>query len=633
LALFRNLPGIAPLPAVLQNLAAIAAERGDRERAIRLRREALALLRRCRSELDENIGLNLLHIARLKSPSDGRPELLRGFAILCACKVSAPHAAAYRLLAEGFLVSCRDAAIFFDKLALNILQGLRLDLAGLRRNLDHAFIGARQDAYRDLGESLIADGRLPEAQQVLAMIKERELLQLTRGVAVSPGSKVALTPFEQRWADRLETMRTDIVARRRDDEREPEARIAHEHRLISASVAEVGAFLDGLTLAFQALEANNALPLNPGLDTRPDGIKLGAALIQYLVAKDRLRIIVTTPVRQRSFVSAVAESELNALVYAFRAALQERSPEFIQMALRLHQLLIKPVVAELKSAGASTLSISLDGALRYVPLSALYDGKRFLVEDFNILVGTSAADVPKLSYAPSTPTGIGLGTSEPAEGLPPLLSVQEELFAVIRTQDHSGGVLPGIVKLDRDFTLEALREAGASNCRAVHIASHFVFEAATEASSYLQLGQGERLTLQDLTDLRFNGMELVVLSACDTAVTAGHHQGGHEVEGLGALVRRQGAQNVVATLWPVADHSSADLMQAFYRGWYESGLSLSEALRQAQLAALRGSAATLRAPARGFELEEGSDAAESRVSHPFFWAPYILMGEALFGKR
>jgi CHAT domain-containing protein len=64
---------------------------------------------------------------------------------------------------------------------------------------------------------------------------------------------------------------------------------------------------------------------------------------------------------------------------------------------------------------------------------------------------------------------------------------------------------------------------------------------------------------------------------------------GKEVEGLAVLAQRQGAKAVVATLWPVVDVSTTELMHTFYRlRESQPGLPKVETLRQAQLALLRG---------------------------------------------
>ena len=202
---------------------------------------------------------------------------------------------------------------------------------------------------------------------------------------------------------------------------------------------------------------------------------------------------------------------------------------------------------------------------------------------------------------------------------------------MIRTSGDHRGVLPGLIHLDEAFTADALHQALSPRNSVIHVASHFIFETAHEASSYLLLGDGSKLTLTELGDLRFDAVDLMVLSACNTAVGGGRKQSGHEVEGLGALVRHQGARKVLATLWPVADLATPALMRAFYHNRYEAGLEPAEALRRAQLGLLADALEIYpQAETRGLvdPDEEISDReAYPGTSHPFYWAPYILMGE------
>jgi CHAT domain-containing protein len=106
-------------------------------------------------------------------------------------------------------------------------------------------------------------------------------------------------------------------------------------------------------------------------------------------------------------------------------------------------------------------------------------------------------------------------------------------------------------------------------------------------------------------------VDLLVLSACETALDAGRDAQGREIEGLGTLAQKKGAGAVLATLWPVADLKAGLLLGGFYRhcGLAKGG-DLAGSLRKAQVALIRTAG-------------KGED-----YSHPFYWAPYILMGHS-----
>jgi len=227
---------------------------------------------------------------------------------------------------------------------------------------------------------------------------------------------------------------------------------------------------------------------------------------------------------------------------------------------------------------------------------------------------------------------MGMTRAVPELGLPGLPSVMDELLGIVQP-----GVLPGTVKFDSDFNRAALQ--ASLRTPVLHIASHFSFVPGSD-DSFLLLGDGSKLTLRDVRlGMRFDNVELLTLSACNTATGGGKRENGAEVEGLGRLAQDKGARAVLATLWPVADASTGLLMQEFYRDHQHQNLDKAAALRAAQLAMLHG---TLKsdpgANARGRDrtaaavdpqLPRFVDDSNAPYAHPFFWAPFILMGNWL----
>ena len=133
----------------------------------------------------------------------------------------------------------------------------------------------------------------------------------------------------------------------------------------------------------------------------------------------------------------------------------------------------------------------------------------------------------------------------------------------------------------------------------------------------------------------FVGVELLTLSACNTAMTAGNKSNGVEVEGFGALAQKAGAKAVLATLWAVADPSTRDLMSEFYRTLEtETKQGKAEALRRAQLALLNGKYKPRQTPAWRRGAKPVGPAAgipfkpdeRAPYAHPYYWAPFVLIG-------
>jgi len=296
---------------------------------------------------------------------------------------------------------------------------------------------------------------------------------------------------------------------------------------------------------------------------------------------------------------------------------------------------------------------SLDGVLRYVPVSALHDGKQYLVERYRNVVFTPASQA-RLKDAPARNwDALGLGVSKAhGERIPALPGVLDEMRGIIRDESGAGaagpadrtGVLPGVVKLDEQFTEDSMLAELRKRHKVVHIASHFQFAPGNETNSALLLGDGTFLSLAQIKSLPnvFGGVDLITLSACNTA-TGGSGANGKEVEGFGVLAQRQGAKAVIASLWPVFDTSTKVLMQDFYRlRETKAGTTKAEALRQAQLHLLRGEAtlegvtSKVSVADRQIVHEDEKPATVSKprfmpdpkkpYAHPYYWAPFILIG-------
>jgi CHAT domain-containing protein len=140
--------------------------------------------------------------------------------------------------------------------------------------------------------------------------------------------------------------------------------------------------------------------------------------------------------------------------------------------------------------------------------------------------------------------------------------------------------------------------------------------------------------LADLRDdqrMDFKGIELLTLSGCQTAVGS-NASDGREIDGLGITAQRKGAKAVMATLWPVEDASTGLLMATFYRLWVTTpGITKAEALQQAQLALLPGTAGPAETSQTSAAAASPASASKkqgpaSPYANPFYWAPFILIG-------
>jgi len=533
-----------------------------------------------------------------------------------------------------------ETAIFFGKQAVNEIQQIRSNIRGLEKETQRSFLETQGKTYRLLADILIAEGRLPEAQQVLEILKNEEYFEFIRRddrQAASLTAPMELTKKEKELSNKYAENAASVtsVGNEWATLRAKPARTAEEEKHLAELTGQLkvanqawSKFLDDLHLEMAKAKQPQTTVENlqenaSGLQRVVRQLGAGTVALYTLVGEEKYHVILVTANVQVAREYAITAGELNAKVAAYRDALLDPHSDPVPKAQELYKILVGPVAKDLDGAQATTLMWSLDGVLRYIPLAALYDGHEYLVEKYRNIVFTPAS-IPELAARPTVTqwSGLAMGVSKSYGGMSTLPAVPAELHAIIRETGtaESAGVMTGHTMLDDSFTEDNLKQALLQKYPLIHIASHFVFGAGNDTDSYLLLGGkeagGQRLTLAELNadpDISFSDVELLTLSACNTALSIPGD--GREVDGLGILAQRKGAKAVMATLWSVYDPSTSLLMQTFYRNW-TTGLPLSkaEALRRAQLGLLRGGADQ---PASGSKLP---------YAHPYYWAPFILIG-------
>ena len=551
----------------------------------------------------------------------------------------------------------RSAALLFAKQAVNTHQTVRSlnsELsAGFRSSLAESF----QRSYRFLMEQLLADGQFSEAQFVSGLLKQEEFYEFIRSgdrpsagrLDAEPGS-VRLTKAEQTLWTQLEGLMAPehkIAARIRAARQKTDSPSIEKQEnlndLLSQRREAVGVFVaaarDLLARAESERISRQKEPLDIGqhhkeklqADLKPLGRHV--VLLQAISLEDGLYLFVSAAGRETVLRKVqISRPELARLVLTAVSAVENKSDDAVAKLTGLSDLLIKPVRSDLEAAvirdGGNTpvLLLDLSGFLRYVPYAALYDGRHYLVEDFALAL-----------YNPSTPTkftpmrrtgikGAGFGVTRQQAGFAALPGVGRELEAVF-------DILDGTFALDDTFNEDSLAKALARKPQILHIASHFRFRPGNETNSYLLLGNGDGLTLDQLRTqkrFRFRGVDLLTLSACETARGGGAE--GEEIESFGALAQANGAAAVMSTLWQISDSSTAQIMTGFYDGLISRNLDKADALRQAQLAMIRGGwpqAVAVNSSRSMTIVEDRASSASKDLppnSHPYYWAAFILMG-------
>ena len=523
-------------------------------------------------------------------------------------------------------------AIFYGKQVINTYQEIRRNILGLEQDTQLSFIRSKEDVYRELADLLIEEGRLPEAQQVLAMLKEEEFINFIRsGGKKQPSNtdRAELTPKEheeyEKYKDKTKTATTlsneydQLLTKSVLNDAENQ-RLKELPEEIEAANKETRLYLDQLLEALKTPDETKhkvTIKSYENLNATLEALGQGSVALYTLVVKDKYRVILFTPGVKVARQLSIKREDLNRKVMALRVALQDPKSDPLPFAKELYNILLGPIAKELAGANPKTLMWSLDGTLRYIPIAALHDGEKYLVERYRNEIFTPASDSYFLLDPEPSWRGLGFGVSTFSQGFDPLPAVVEELNGIFRNEDDpnaSGGTFPGKVMLNDQFTKDAMIAALQSRqYKLVHVASHFKLMPGDGLTSYLVLGKGQRLTGAQIKDLPtlFRGVDLLTLSACNTAVGVGGN--GEEVDGFGTLAQERGAKAVIASLWSVADTSTGVLMQKFYQIRMREPVTKAEALQQAQLSLLR-------------KQVRSSELSDKDYSHPYYWAPFILIG-------
>ena len=378
------------------------------------------------------------------------------------------------------------------------------------------------------------------------------------------------------------------------------------------------------------------------------------AVLYPIVLDDRLELLLETSdgiTRHRSSTSA---QQVRTMTTRFARNLRSGGEDHLSQAQQLYNWVLRPLEQDLARHGVKTLVVVPDASLRLVAVAAFHDGNRYAIEKFAVVMATGMSmtnterDVPidgVLLAGLTTPGSVVdklskgavsqlLGPQAANQFGPPTLlasrSVRSMRGAAVALADAPSDAasrsaalrealsLPGVGKevaainkvasgtrlLDQEFTVDNFRrEAESGRYSVIHLASHGVFGGRSDAT-YL-LAYDDLLTLDRLQSLlrsdtfRRKPIELLSLSACETA------EGDERSPlGLSGAAIKARARSVMGSLWPVSDEAAVDLMEGFYRGLIKEHLSKAQALQRSQVELLH----------------------KPGFAHPFYWAPFILIG-------
>ena len=413
-----------------------------------------------------------------------------------------------------------DDAIFFGMDAVGEFQQIRKNISEMDKGLQAGFAQSKSMTYRVLAELLIESGRLGEAEEILDLLKEQELMDIVRTAA--PGTAAKIEPLQlsdaqqkaqsdmaelEKTAMAFEQASVDAAALQAKAKRTPEedARLKQlNESMQQADAAILSSFAGTIEsdLKQSGASQNDQSAHSYLQDTL---MKLGPRVlgIRLLLGQDHAYEIVVTADSRKKFKLQATPAELRAKALDVLKVLRSRNSDPRPQLAELYAMVVAPLEDELKAldgqpssnGGVPTVLWSLDDALRYLPMGALYDGHHYMVERFNNVLFTPEsfghmADSPLT--AETRPSVLAMGLSKSYGGLPPLPGVMPELNSVVHDPavPESHGPMEGKLLPNEQFTLAALKsELGeGKGFSVVHIASHFVVEAGNGDEPYLMLG-------------------------------------------------------------------------------------------------------------------------------------------------
>jgi CHAT domain-containing protein/Flp pilus assembly protein TadD len=504
--------------------------------------------------------------------------------------------------------------------AIEITEKLRAGV--IRPDQRVAFLASRRSYYEFYVDLLMRLHRLEpgaghdaEALAASEQARARGLLDLMakERVEVRHGIPQELKQRETDAGARITRLQTRLWSESQTLPETEVQRLARELDLAEEEERDLETEIRRSQPAYAAIRTPRPLPLpqiQRILDER-------TALLEFFVGDDGSYLFVVT---HGGLVvhSLPPRAEILPLVESVNAAVQRDSRlqarRYVEDAYRLYQLIVMPAAGELRDK----LLVAPDGLLYSLSFEALLTrpvpeggaalrGLPYLIRQRSVSYIPSASVLAQLLTAHRPGGGAGggklfVGFADPGEGSQrPLPAARDEVNRIASLFPAGQAV----VFLGSEATEENVKASVVATARHLHFASHGLLDETIPERSGLQLARAGPLEdgllqVREVFNLELHA-DLVVLSACKTGL--GKEVSGEGLIGMARAFLYAGAGSILVSLWQVDDESTSDLMVTFYRYLRELG-DKSEALRRAKIESIDN----------------------SRYVHPYFWAPFILVG-------
>ena len=505
------------------------------------------------------------------------------------------------LEAEG----ANDKALESYREAVTLLESVRATAAS-----EASFADVKRNArpYERIVKLLIKMERADEAFDYLSRAKSQKLRESMPLSSVKSQDKAT-----QQTLDKVGTLEAKLQAAtgqlqgeqsKPEGERDPSK--LQNLKLVAASTQEeffrVADEIKANNPNWEKLVTVKPRELRKAQKSIPEGV----TFLQYAPLGEQLYIFVVTKSSLKIYTPPVKPEDLWKQVKAVRRQITsgEAGGGLTKNLTGLYDMLIAPIESEL--ASTKTIAFIPNQLLFYLPIQALAKKQpngelRYLIEDKEIVYLPGADVMTVIGKEDTGKSREGMTAfANPTGAELPSAEVEARTIAQI---------FPGTeVLAGAQATKGSMNEQRLSK-RVVHFATHGRLNSTTPRSSYIQLASGgapgqEQLTVGEVYGLALEKVDLVTLSACETALGDKDPDGG-ELTTLADAFSMAGATSVVASLWSVGDESTKEFMVEFYKQLSVSGTSKVSALRSAQLSLMKN----------------------PKYSRPLYWAPFVLMGD------
>jgi len=455
--------------------------------------------------------------------------------------------------------------------------------------------------YFELARQKIAEGDYEESQKLM------EELNLRRTKYINRRMKLKLAdPKKQAHIDTFRKKKDEIedINRKIDRERkggkggiEKDDRVKGLELERNKKRRELKRYLTKLKKThpdIAALLGAKPMELTAIQEQLPENV----AILQYMMLPDKLVVfvlgnqgidIVETQIKKKELKTSVKKlrKEINAL------ARGKSSKKITPLSAMLNDILIKPIEDAGMLKGIKVVGLAPNSFLHLLPFGALINDKGlYLVDRYNLFFINSTSIL-----------GVAMDRSSvKKQGGVKLLALANPDGSL----DYADIEAKNIAKLFDKKKLYSQKDAKKSvvqneqaDYSILHLATHGIFDPIDSTKSHLVMADS-KLFVEEIWGLPLKGISLTVLSACETGW--GEVLSGDDVVSLENAFIYAGSPSVLATLWKVADRSTAEMMVSFYRNLLK-GMTKAQALSTAQR-----------------DLKKQYD-------HPFYWAAFTLRGD------